>query len=243
MIDIYDIQDILECIEIFAKRMICVFENWNCSFSGNIIKIRNDKENLVFILLIIIDSWVYMKDEKILRDEDIVLEDFFFKCVRQFDLRLARELLKCGLEVAAFERGKWHVKVLNDKTLTFQLFACLVKCFKKIDMREWIIVVLRASLIVIVLIWGMWSSRNDEIEIFKIFYIIELVRVLRYSFEENRETFHYHEINQGESDARSKNRIELRKLWEEWVEERISCLTIEWQIVDWVTTCEGWGLR
>ena len=77
-----------------------------------------------------------MKDEKILRDEDIVLEDFFFKCVRQFDFRLVRELLKCGFEIAAFECDKRRVKILNDKILIFQLFMCLVKCFKKIDMKE-----------------------------------------------------------------------------------------------------------
>ena len=32
-------------------------------------------------------------------------------------------------------------------------------------------------------------------------------------------------------------------LWEKGVEERISCLSIEWQTVDWVTACERWGLR
>ena len=47
-----------------------------------------------------------MKDEKILRDEDIVLEDFSFKYVRQFDLRFVRGLLKCGLGVAVFECDK-----------------------------------------------------------------------------------------------------------------------------------------
>ena len=25
--------------------------------------------------------------------------------------------------------------------------------------------------------------------------------------------------------------------------KRISCLSIEWQTVDWVTACEGWGLK
>ena len=47
-----------------------------------------------------------MKDKETLRNEDIVLEDFFFKCVKQFDLRFAKELLKCGLEVVMFECDK-----------------------------------------------------------------------------------------------------------------------------------------
>ena len=30
---------------------------------------------------------------------------------------------------------------------------------------------------------------------------------------------------------------------EEELGKRISCLSIEWQTVDWVTACEKWGLR
>ena len=59
--------------------MIYIFENWNYSFSENIIEIKNDKENFVFILFIIINNWIYIKNKKILKDEDIILEDFFFK--------------------------------------------------------------------------------------------------------------------------------------------------------------------
>ena len=67
--------------------------------------------------------------------------------------------------------------------------------------------------------------------------------MLRYSFEEIRGTFHYHGVNEEGSGARLKNRVELRKLWEKEVEDRINYLSIEWQIIDWVTACEGWGLR
>ena len=47
-----------------------------------------------------------MKNEEILRDEDIILKNFFFKCIRQFDLQLARELLKYELEIMIFEYDK-----------------------------------------------------------------------------------------------------------------------------------------
>ena len=82
MINIYNIQDILENIEVFMKKMIYIFKNWNYLFSENIIEIRNDKKNFVFIFLIIIDNWVYIKDKKILKNKDIILEDFFFKCIK-----------------------------------------------------------------------------------------------------------------------------------------------------------------
>ena len=137
-------------------------------------------------------------------------------------------MLKCGLEIVAFECDKWRVKVLNDKTLAFQLFAYLVKCFKKIDMREWIIIMLRVNLIIIVLIWGMWSSRNDKIEIFEIFYVLELVKVLRYNFEEIKEMFYYYEINEKKSNTWLKNKIKLRKLWEKEIEKKINCFIIKW---------------
>ena len=119
MIDIYDIQDIFENIEIFMKKMINIFENWDYSFSENIIEIRNDKENFVFIFFIIIDNWIYMKNEKILRNENIILEDFFFKYIKQFDLQFMRKLLKYKLEIMIFKYDKWYIKILNNKILIF----------------------------------------------------------------------------------------------------------------------------
>ena len=136
MINIYNIQDILENIKIFIKKMIYIFKNWNYSFSENIIEIRNDKENFVFIFLIIINNWIYMKNEKILRNKDIIFKNFFFKYIKQFDFRFARELLKCKFEIMIFECDKWYIKILNDKILTFQFFICFIKYFKKIDIKK-----------------------------------------------------------------------------------------------------------
>ena len=47
-----------------------------------------------------------MKNKKILKDEDIILEDFFFKYIKQFDFRFMRELLKYELEIMIFEYSK-----------------------------------------------------------------------------------------------------------------------------------------
>ena len=116
--------------------MIYIFENWNYSFSENIIEIKNDKKNFVFILFIIINNWIYIKNKKILKDEDIILEDFFFKYIKQFDFQLMRKLLKCEFKIMIFECDKWYIKILNDKILTFQFFIYLIKYFKKIDMKK-----------------------------------------------------------------------------------------------------------
>ena len=99
--------------------MTYIFENWNYSFSENIIEIRNNKKNFIFILLIIINNWVYIKNEKILKNENIILENFFFKYIKQFDFQFMRELLKYELEIMIFEYDKWYIKILNDKILIF----------------------------------------------------------------------------------------------------------------------------
>ena len=83
-----------------------------------------------------------MKDKKILRDKDIIFEDFFIEYIEHFDLWFVWRLLRREPRIAIFKRDKWYIKNLNNKTLTFQLDVCLIKYLKKFDIREYIIILL-----------------------------------------------------------------------------------------------------
>ena len=60
-----------------------------------------------------------MKNEKILKDENIVFKNFFFKYVKQFDFWFMKKLLKYEFEIMIFEYDKWYIKILNNKILIF----------------------------------------------------------------------------------------------------------------------------